>query len=107
MSTAVEGVEKKPVPDKSRVYTQLLESLIGLQVAVNSMVDNGKNPMVVKGGKEPPAGVKQLLEKKDGLFRKNMMVSPLVFSQFRLTKAKTTNRENESTTLLDQLFRPM
>lgn len=60
--------------DKTRLYTQLLESLINLQIAVNSMVDSTKNPMVVRQGKLPPPGVKQMLEKKEGLFRKNMMV---------------------------------
>lgn len=64
----------KPKMDRTRMYIQLLESLINLQVAVNSMMDSTKNPMVVKQGKLPPQGVKQLLEKKEGLFRKNMMV---------------------------------
>lgn len=58
----------------TRVYTMLLESLIQLQVTVNSMIDSTKNPVVLGGGKLPPMGVKQMLEKKDGLFRKNMMV---------------------------------
>lgn len=61
--------------DKIRIYTLLLESLINLQVAVNSMIDSTKNPVVLRDGKLPPMGVKQMLEKKDGLFRKNMMVS--------------------------------
>ncbi|SCV71244.1 BQ2448_2832 [Microbotryum intermedium] len=67
----VEG--EKPAVDPTRLYIQLLESLINLQVAVNSMMDSSKNPMVVKQGKLPPPGVKQLLEKKEGLFRQNMM----------------------------------
>lgn len=70
----VVGVEGKPKVDKVRVYTLLLESLIGLQVAVNSYIDTGKNPTVMRGGKLPPQGVKQMLEKKEGLFRMNMMV---------------------------------
>ena len=69
--TEVEG--DKPKVDKTRLYVQLLESLINLQVAVNSMMDSTKNPMPVRQGKLPPTGVKQLLEKKEGLFRKNMM----------------------------------
>lgn len=71
--------EGKPEVDKNRVYLQLQESLITLQVTVNSMVDSTKNPMIVRGGKLPPQGVKQLLEKKEGLFRKNMMVRPPSF----------------------------
>ncbi|KDE04774.1 hypothetical protein MVLG_04828 [Microbotryum lychnidis-dioicae p1A1 Lamole] len=64
---------EKPTVDPTRLYIQLLESLINLQVAVNSMMDSSKNPMIVKQGKFPPPGVKQLLEKKEGLFRQNMM----------------------------------
>lgn len=47
--------------------------MLNLQVCVNSLIDSTKNPMIVRGGKEPPAGIKQVLEKKEGLFRKNMM----------------------------------
>ncbi|KAK4705314.1 DNA-directed RNA polymerase I subunit RPA1, partial [Phenoliferia sp. Uapishka_3] len=63
----------KPEIDKTRAYIQLQESLINLQVTVNSMIDSTKNPMIIRGGKLPPQGVKQMLEKKEGLFRKNMM----------------------------------
>jgi DNA-directed RNA polymerase I subunit RPA1 len=59
---------------RTRLYGNLLNSLFDLQVAVNSLVDTAKNPMVVRGGKLPPQGVKQVLEKKEGLFRMNMMV---------------------------------
>lgn len=52
----------------------LLDALIKLQVDVNSFMDSNKNPQVVRQGKLPPAGVKQGLEKKEGLFRKHMMV---------------------------------
>ncbi|KAG6916710.1 hypothetical protein DXG01_005659 [Tephrocybe rancida] len=51
----------------------LLERLIQLQIDVNSFMDSSKNPAPVRQGKLPPAGVKQGLEKKEGLFRKNMM----------------------------------
>lgn len=43
-------------------------------IAVNSFMDSNKNPTPTFQGKLPPQGVKQLLEKKEGLFRKNMMV---------------------------------
>ncbi|OCH92152.1 beta and beta-prime subunits of DNA dependent RNA-polymerase [Obba rivulosa] len=51
----------------------LLDTLIQLQVDVNSFIDSSKNPAPVRQGKLPPAGVKQGLEKKEGLFRKHMM----------------------------------
>ncbi|KWU44120.1 DNA-directed RNA polymerase [Rhodotorula sp. JG-1b] len=67
------GADGKPRVSPERMTTMLYESLIDLQVTVNSMMDAGKNPMLVKQGKLPTPGVKQLLEKKEGLFRKNMM----------------------------------
>ena len=57
-----------------RIYGQLLADLVDCQIAVNSLMDSTKNPMPVRAGKLPPQGVKQILEKKEGLFRKNMMV---------------------------------
>ncbi|KAJ3907543.1 RNA polymerase I largest subunit [Lentinula edodes] len=58
---------------RQKVMEQLLATLIQLQVDVNSFMDSSKNPQVVRQGKLPPAGVKQGLEKKEGLFRKHMM----------------------------------
>ncbi|KAJ3822443.1 RNA polymerase I largest subunit [Lentinula raphanica] len=58
---------------RKKVMEQLLAALIQLQVDVNSFMDSSKNPQVVRQGKLPPAGVKQGLEKKEGLFRKHMM----------------------------------
>ncbi|GLB34003.1 putative DNA-dependent RNA polymerase [Lyophyllum shimeji] len=68
--------QKTPNFDKAtqqRLMAALLERLIQLQVDVNSFMDSSKNPAPVRQGKLPPAGVKQGLEKKEGLFRKNMM----------------------------------
>lgn len=62
------------------VFAKLLETLVQLQVDVNSFVDSSKNPAPVRQGKLPPAGVKQGLEKKEGLFRKNMMVRSHILS---------------------------
>lgn len=60
--------------DRRKVMAQLLETLIQLQVDVNSFMDSSKNPAPMRQGKLPPNGVKQGLEKKEGLFRKHMMV---------------------------------
>ena len=60
--------------NRRALMSKLLDRLIQLQVDVNSFMDSGKNPQPVRQGKLPPAGVKQGLEKKEGLFRKNMMV---------------------------------
>ena len=63
------------------VLQNLLNALVQLQIDVNSLIDSGKNPQPVRQGKLPPAGVKQGLEKKEGLFRKNMMVCILLSSR--------------------------
>lgn len=72
-----EASEKKEGFDeviRRQVLGTLLDTLIQLQVDVNSFMDSGKNPAPVRQGKLPPPGIKQLLEKKEGLFRKHMMV---------------------------------
>ncbi|THH14387.1 hypothetical protein EW146_g5928 [Bondarzewia mesenterica] len=58
---------------RRKILGQLLEALVQLQVDVNSFIDSSKNPAPVRQGKLPPAGVKQGLEKKEGLFRMHMM----------------------------------
>ncbi|KAF8580902.1 beta and beta-prime subunits of DNA dependent RNA-polymerase [Ramaria rubella] len=58
---------------RTRILATLLESLVQLQVDVNSFIDSSKNPTPMRQGKLPPAGVKQGLEKKEGLFRMHMM----------------------------------
>ncbi|KAJ9479139.1 DNA-directed RNA polymerase I subunit RPA190 [Pseudozyma hubeiensis] len=52
---------------------KVLNSMMQLQVDVNSFIDASKNPMPLRQGQLPPPGVKQGLEKKEGLFRKHMM----------------------------------
>ncbi|GAA96623.1 uncharacterized protein L969DRAFT_75435 [Mixia osmundae IAM 14324] len=69
--TIISG-ESKPL-NPAAVYEQVIAEIIKIQVAVNSLVDSTKNPTIMKRGMEPPTGVKQILEKKDGLFRMNMM----------------------------------
>ena len=54
------------------------ELLFRLQDEVNSFLDSSKNPTPMRGGKLPPPGVKQGLEKKEGLFRKHMMASRVI-----------------------------
>ena len=95
LNTQMRGVGTKTGPDgveplsavllaaeHRRVYSMLLDAVHQLQVDVNSFMDSSKNPTIIRGGGAPPPGVKQVLEKKEGLFRKHMMVrssaSPLV-----------------------------
>jgi DNA-directed RNA polymerase I subunit RPA1 len=60
--------------DRDKLLGQLFERLIMLQSEVNSFMDSSKNPNPVRQGKLPVPGVKQGLEKKEGLFRMHMMV---------------------------------
>lgn len=59
--------------ERKKLISSLLDCLVQLQINVNSYIDSSKNPAPVRQGKLPPAGVKQGLEKKAGLFRKHMM----------------------------------
>lgn len=72
-AVSVKGAEYDDGVRRS-VLQNLLNTLVQLQIDVNSLIDSSKNPQPVRQGKLPPAGVKQGLEKKEGLFRKNMMV---------------------------------
>ena len=52
--------------------TKIVEGWIQLQEQVNYFFDSSRNTNVGMG-QIPPAGIKQILEKKEGLFRKHMM----------------------------------
>ncbi|RKP14974.1 hypothetical protein BJ684DRAFT_7762 [Piptocephalis cylindrospora] len=60
----VQGEEKKAL------FAKLIQAWIDLQSDVNNLIDSSRS-----GAKEGsiPAGIKQTLEKKEGLFRKHMM----------------------------------
>jgi hypothetical protein len=60
------AAEVKPV-DLKRAITTWME----LQNNVNGLLDSSKAP--TQNGKDPANGIRQLLEKKAGLFRQNMM----------------------------------
>ncbi|KAJ9621608.1 hypothetical protein H2203_007095 [Taxawa tesnikishii (nom. ined.)] len=58
---------------RSRNYADFQDAWVRLQDAVNSLIDRDRNPVQGGAGKSNPDGIKQRLEKKEGLFRKNMM----------------------------------
>ena len=58
---------------RRRDFNDLQEAWCQLQDAVNSMLDRDRNPIQGAAGKSNEEGIKQKLEKKEGLFRKNMM----------------------------------
>ncbi|SAM02441.1 hypothetical protein [Absidia glauca] len=70
-----EAANEEPV-DKNKIQrsrTMFIDSIIKLQHAVNSFIDSTKNPTQVPQGATNPPGIRQALEKKEGLFRKHMM----------------------------------
>ena len=58
---------------RRRDFNDLQEVGCHLQEAVNSLIDRDRNPIQGAAGKKNEDGIKQKLEKKEGLFRKNMM----------------------------------
>ena len=60
------------VPEARR-FGDLIEAWCRLQDTVNSLIDRDRNPIQGAAGKKNEDGIKQKLEKKEGLFRKNMM----------------------------------
>lgn len=56
-----------------RDYSDLQNSWLKLQDAVNSLIDKEKNTTKGLAALRIPQGIKQKLEKKEGLFRMNMM----------------------------------
>ena len=63
----------EPSPLRRRDYDDLQEAWCKLQDSVNSLIDRDRNPLYGAAGKKNEDGIKQKLEKKEGLFRKNMM----------------------------------
>ncbi|KAI8617863.1 hypothetical protein BC830DRAFT_1166671 [Chytriomyces sp. MP71] len=68
------GNKKASIEDAKKLSDYLVRignGCIKLQEEVNYLIDSAKAP--AKMGTVPPPGVRQLLEKKEGLFRKHMM----------------------------------
>lgn len=58
---------------RPRDYVDVLNAWVALQENVNSLIDSSRNPTQGFGGRQIEEGIKQKLEKKEGLFRKNLM----------------------------------
>ena len=56
-----------------RDYRDLLHAIVQLQDAVNGLIDRDRNGQTGSAAANSANGIKQILEKKEGLFRKNMM----------------------------------
>jgi len=60
------------VDDRKILFNRLMNSFVTIQNDVNAFIDSTKNQNA-PAGKAPNPGIKQALEKKEGLFRKHMM----------------------------------
>jgi DNA-directed RNA polymerase I subunit RPA1 len=58
---------------RRRDFSDLQTAWVNLQGAVNALIDRDANPIQGLAGRSNADGIKQNLEKKEGLFRKNMM----------------------------------
>ncbi|KAF2195552.1 DNA-directed RNA polymeras-like protein I subunit [Zopfia rhizophila CBS 207.26] len=65
--------EENELGYRSRNFVDLQAAWVTLQGAVNSLIDRDANPVQGLAGRGNADGIKQNLEKKEGLFRKNMM----------------------------------
>ena len=64
--------DKVSVEDRRIIFSRLMNAFVTIQNDVNGFIDSTK-VQGNNGGKVPTPGVKQALEKKEGLFRKHMM----------------------------------
>ncbi|OBA23182.1 beta and beta-prime subunits of DNA dependent RNA-polymerase [Metschnikowia bicuspidata var. bicuspidata NRRL YB-4993] len=58
--------------ERKLLFNRLMNAFVTIQNDVNAFIDSTKNQNTA-AGKIPIPGIKQALEKKEGLFRKNMM----------------------------------
>nr|CAA32887.1 unnamed protein product [Schizosaccharomyces pombe] len=65
--------EKEGLERRSRAFELLINAFVQLQHDVNSLIDSNRNPSSGGQSRTVPPGIKQILEKKEGLFRKHMM----------------------------------
>lgn len=73
ISGELSGIIAPDPSRRQRTFDDLQEAIVRLQDAVNSLIDRDRNPVQGAAGKKNEDGIKQKLEKKEGLFRKNMM----------------------------------
>ncbi|KAJ2796356.1 hypothetical protein H4R20_005556, partial [Coemansia guatemalensis] len=73
---ASEGLDSQKIAQATKGpvgFERVINTWIQLQRAVNNVMDSTKNPTISANGKQVDPGIRQILEKKEGLFRQNMM----------------------------------
>ncbi|CAG8165424.1 unnamed protein product [Penicillium nalgiovense] len=72
ISKEIQNEEEKTM-SRARNYSDLLQAIVQLQDVVNGLIDRDRTSVTGSAALSQPNGIKQILEKKEGLFRKNMM----------------------------------
>ncbi|KAH8712233.1 DNA-directed RNA polymerase-like protein I subunit [Phaeosphaeriaceae sp. PMI808] len=72
ISNEIKGQENE-AGYRRRNFDDLQTQWVNLQGSVNALIDRDANPVQGRAGANNADGIKQHLEKKEGLFRKNMM----------------------------------
>ncbi|KAJ5167132.1 DNA-directed RNA polymerase I subunit [Penicillium canariense] len=72
ISKEIQNEDEKALA-RARNYSDLLQAIVALQDFVNGLIDRERTSVTGSAIAQLPNGIKQLLEKKEGLFRKNMM----------------------------------
>ncbi|KAJ5682591.1 DNA-directed RNA polymerase I subunit [Penicillium macrosclerotiorum] len=72
ISKEIQNEEEKAL-SRARNYSDLLQAIVALQDFVNGLIDRERTSVTGSAIAQLPNGIKQMLEKKEGLFRKNMM----------------------------------
>ena len=73
ISKEMDNVAVRDPRFRERDIVDLQNAWVRVQEAVNSLIDSDQNPVQGAAAKTNVDGIKQKLEKKEGLFRKNMM----------------------------------
>ncbi|KAJ2532949.1 hypothetical protein EV175_007115, partial [Coemansia sp. RSA 1933] len=66
-TSAQESREIARAAEEGTLFEHVVASWVQLQQAVNNVMDSSKNPTLGKNGKAADPGIRQLLEKKEGL----------------------------------------
>ncbi|KAJ5744860.1 DNA-directed RNA polymerase I subunit [Penicillium manginii] len=72
ISKEIQNEDEKAL-SRVRNYGDLLQAIVTLQDQVNGLIDRERTSVTGSAIASLPNGIKQILEKKEGLFRKNMM----------------------------------
>ncbi|CAG8154997.1 unnamed protein product [Penicillium olsonii] len=72
ISKEIQNEEEKTM-SRARNYSDLLQAMVQLQDQINGLIDRDRTSVTGAAAAAQPNGIKQILEKKEGLFRKNMM----------------------------------